>query len=111
MTGTPKNPFSSCAESDEDTLEFKGVPDDAPRVIRASESKIGGIEHDERGHARWKWKTDVATSSDPTAETFNFLRALDTALEIERSQKLRALEESIKTGLNPYDTARVKKPK
>src|ERR687897_816671 len=102
MTRPPKNSSFSPADSEEDTLEFKGLPNDAPRVIPASESEIGGIAHDERGHAHWKWKTDVAVSADPTAETFNFLKALDTDLEIERSQKLRALEESMKTGLNPY---------
>ena len=111
MTPTQKNPLSSRTESEEDTLEFTGLPDDAPRAIPASESEIGGIAHDERGHARWKWKTDVAASADPSAENFNFLNALDTELEIERSQKLRALEESMKTGLNPYDTARLRKPK
>ena len=113
MTRRPKHP-SSFVESY--ARQSKGASDnragtDVPHVVPASESEIGGIEHDERGHARWKWKTDVAASADPTAETFNFLKALDTALEVDRSQKLRTLKESMKTGLNPYDTGRVEKPK
>jgi len=84
---------------------------DVPRVVPASESAIGGIAHDERGHACWKWKAEVAASADPNAETFNYLKALDTTLEIEQSQKVRVLDASPKMGINPYDTARSKKPK
>ena len=82
-----------------------------PRVVPASESATGGIDHDERGHARWKWKADVAASADSNAETFDYLKALDANLQIEQSQKVRVLEESTKTGMNPYDTARSKKVK
>ena len=118
MTGPPKHPPSSRKEADEDTLEFEGVPGDnsdavdRPHVVPASESAIGGIDHDERGQARWKWKADVSASADPNAETFNYLKALDTNLEIERSQRVRAfIEHSKETGINPYNTARTKKPK
>jgi hypothetical protein len=110
----PPKPSSSVKNPAEDTVASEGLPRDnadRPHVVPASESDTGAIAHDERGHARWKWKTDLAASTDPTAETFNYLKALDTDLEIEQSQKVRVLKESTKTGINPYDTARVKKPK
>ena len=84
---------------------------DVPRVVPPSESANGGIDHDERGHASWKWKAEVDASADPNAQTFNYLKALDTDLEIEQSQKVRVLDQSTKMGINPYDTARSKKPK
>jgi len=117
MKRPPKKPPSAVNRSDEDTLEFEGIPGGkrrdtgAHRVVPPSESEIGGVEHDERGHARWTWKADLASSADPTAETFNYLKSLETDLEIERSQQVRALEQSTKTGMNPYDTGRLKKPK
>jgi hypothetical protein len=112
VTRPPKS--ASSKSPAKDTLGLKEPRrdnTDRPHVVPTSESETGAIDHDERGHARWKWKSELAASADPTAETFNYLKALDTSLEIERSQKVRVLEESMKTGLDPYDTARVKKLK
>ena len=114
MKRPPKHASADGVSPDEDTLEFEELPPvhtERPHVVPASESEIGGVEHDERGHARWTWNADLAASADPTAETFNYLKALDTDLEIANSQKVRVLQESMKTGMNPYDTGRLKKPK
>jgi len=116
MTRPPKH-ASFPDRLPEDTLEFQGLPGDKrnhtdrPHLVPASESEIGGIDHDERGHARWTWKAQIAASADPTAETFDYLKALDVDLKIERRQQGRVPEQSTKTGINPYDTARSKKLK
>ena len=108
MTRPPQRPVSS-DESGKKTRESEGAVSDGrdntdvPRVVPVSKSAIGGIEHDEEGHARWKWNADTATSDDPNAQTFSYLKALDTNLEIEQSQKVPVLD--------PYNTARSKKPK
>ena len=114
MKRPPKHASAVGVTPDDDTHEFEGLPrvnNERPHVVPPSESEIGGVEHDEHGHARWRWKADLAESADPTAETFNYLKALDTDLEIANSQKVRVLQESMKRGMNPYDTGRLKKPK
>jgi hypothetical protein len=118
MTRRPKYPFSGEeAKSDEDTVELETMraaapsPPGGPRVVPVNENEVGIIAHDERGRASWQWKAEVAESADPNAETFNYLTALDSELEIEQSRRTRVLEISMKAGLNPYDTARLNKPK
>ena len=109
MTHRP-NPPGSFVEPEFDVVASnKRAGTNVPRVVPASKSKTGGIEHDERGHARWKWNADLAASTDPAAETFNYLKALDADLQIDRRRKVRAREQSMtKPGINPYDTARAK---
>jgi hypothetical protein len=110
MTRQPKQSTSTDETSGEDILEFEGVPGDyTMRVVVASESTIGCVEHDERGQARWKFKVDSVPSADPTAETFNYLKALDAELELEHGQTIPTIERSKLPGFNPYDTAPVKK--
>lgn len=110
MTRPPRRPiiFQETRELEDGDMRDNT---DVPRVVPPSESENGGIDHDERGHACWKWKADFDATADPNAQTFNYLKALDADLEIEQSQKVRVLDQSTKTGINPYDTARSKKPK
>ena len=81
----------SSKDSDEETVEVAAVFGDGvhkidrPRVVPSSESAIGGVDHDERGRARWKWKADLIAPVDPNAQTYDYLKALDTSLEIERT--------------------------
>ena len=116
MTRPPKRPIDSRGSRKErPELEGAGSDErgdpDVPRVVPPSESANGGIDYDDRGHASWKWNADVDASDDPDAQTFNYLKALETDLEIEQSQQVRVLDQSTKTGINPYDTACSKKPK
>jgi hypothetical protein len=106
MTRQPKESNSTDEAAGEDILEFEGVPGDYPtRVVVASESTIGSVEHDERGQARWKFKVDSVPSADPTAETYNYLKALDAQLELEDGHTAPTLERLKLPGFDPYDTS------
>jgi hypothetical protein len=81
-------------------------------VVSASESSSGGIDHDERGHARWKWVTE-STPGGETEETFDHLKALDNdALALDEEAQAPAPEPPSRTsGYNPYDVTPSRKPK
>jgi hypothetical protein len=107
---TREKPFDNDPTAEQETPEFDGTQtmqlDDTYRfrVVAASESAIGSVDHDDRGQARWKFKADTAPS-DPTAETFDYLKALDANLEIERSQTIPALAPPKAPGSDPYDSS------
>jgi hypothetical protein len=76
--------------------------DDSYRV--SSTSETGVIEHDERGRARWKWRTE-ATPAENVEQTFDQLRALDNdALALEQAAEPQADAPKAKSGYDPYDT-------
>jgi hypothetical protein len=111
----PRRPDDDSPTGEQEGVEFDGTQtiqlDDTYRfrVVCGSESETGGVDHDERGQARWKWKAEGA-AADPTAKTFDQLKALDADLELAISQRVRALEQLEESG-NPYDTAPPKKSK
>lgn len=74
-------------------------------VALASENDSGTVEFDHRGDPRWKWVTETSAPADPTAETFDHLKALDNvALSIEApADRQRPSEPPRKVGYNPYD--------
>jgi hypothetical protein len=82
-------------------------------LVAAHEQSSGNIDHDERGHARWKWNTQerpIALSD----KTFNLLKALDDkALAVRESPDTPTGSPPAKkgTGYDPYDAARSRKPK
>ena len=85
------------------TLEGDEV-DPADSTI-LSMSERGHVAHDDRGQAQWKWASETQTPSDPNADTFDFLKAIDAwELAIEHSQKVKTLEEPPLPGggYNPY---------
>jgi hypothetical protein len=53
-------------------------PSDAYRVDVVSTSENGGIDHDARGQARWRWNAE-AGSGQATDQTFDELEALTNA--------------------------------
>jgi hypothetical protein len=81
-------------------------------IVSASESSSGGIDHDARGHARWKWVTE-STPAGQTDDTFDHLKALDNdALAVDDEAQAPAAEPpSRKSGYNPYDVTPPGKPK
>jgi hypothetical protein len=76
----PANPSDIDSTGEKEAVEFDGTHtlqlDDTyrVRVVAASESAIGSVEHDDRGQARWKFKADSAPSTDLTAETFDYFQ-------------------------------------
>ena len=72
---------------EEEIPDFDGVHtdqlSDAYRVDVVSTSENGGIDHDERGQARWRWNTEVGLGQ-ATDQTFDELEALENpALTLE----------------------------
>jgi hypothetical protein len=76
------------------------------------EFSTGTIDHDERGQARWKFKTEATPSGD-IERTFDLLKALNNdALSIEGAQEPAAeTKPKRKSGYNPYDVDSSAKPK
>jgi hypothetical protein len=74
----------------------------------AHEKSAGPVEYDDRGDARWKWAADTLTLCDLTAETFDYLKALDP-LTIEDTQPVESIEQPRLAGYNAYDTPPRKK--
>jgi hypothetical protein len=81
--------------------------DDDLEVVASGAESSGQIEYDERGHARWKWVTEIAQNA-PADQTFDQLKALT-------NNRLRLLDESQVSrdepaapppggGYNPYET-------
>jgi hypothetical protein len=75
-------------------------------VTLTNERSTGGIEHDERGDARWVWASEQQARD--TAETFDELRALDNdtleILELQEPTRSKPVD-----GYNPYDVTTPKK--
>jgi hypothetical protein len=92
--------------SEEEALDYDPTRtdqlSDAYRV--SAESQTGVIEHDERGRARWKWRTE-STPTDNADKTFDQLRALDNdALALEQGDTPPPDPPKAKSGYDPYDT-------
>ncbi len=101
--------------AEEEALDFDGTHtmrlDDTFRVavLAAHEQSVGSVEHDDRGEARWDWATDTVTPCDLTAETLDYLKALDGPLSTEDTQPMESIEQPRLAGYNAYDTPPRKK--
>ena len=102
---------------EEEALEFDGVHtdqlDSAYRVsvVSASESSAGGIDHDDRGQARWRWITEDERPAT-TDDTFDQLHALDNptlTLAVSEQASVEAPPSKPGGGYDPYDTKPVAK--
>ena len=74
------------------------------QVVSASENGKGVVDHDERGHAKWKWSTEVTAPSGTDTGTFDLLKSLDND-SLTLSQEVPALDPAtVDThgGYNPY---------
>jgi hypothetical protein len=93
--------------SEEEALEFDGTHTDQLddtfrlRVVTASEGGNGGIGFDDRGQARWQWKTEIEMGSDATG-TFNELKALENPALALQGEAPPQPEPSKTTGYDPY---------
>jgi hypothetical protein len=111
-----RSPANDDPTSEEEALEFDGTSTDQLddtyrlRVVTASEGGKGGIGFDDRGQARWQWKTEVTDGSDVTG-TFNELKALDNPALALEGEPVQGAEPSAKTGYDPYATGVFVKPK
>jgi hypothetical protein len=73
-----------------------------------NERSTGGVEHDERGDARWVWASEQQARD--TAETFDELKALDNdTLEILELSEPNPAKAPPGGGYNPYDVTTPKK--
>lgn len=104
--------------SEEPALEFDGA-DTQPiedtsrfRVVTASESDNGTVGFDDRGHALWKWRTELPATAVEGTGTFDQLKALDNpALSLEGDAGAAKPEPARKVGYDPYATGVFEKPK
>jgi hypothetical protein len=63
----------------------------------------GVVDHDDRGQARWKWKTEDAPAASAD-RTFDLLKALDNdAISIEKEPQEVRTAPPRQSGYNPYD--------
>jgi hypothetical protein len=103
---------------EEEAPEFDGTHTDQLddtyrfRVVTASEGGKGVIGFDDRGHAQWKWKTELAPTAGDLSGTFDQIKALDNPAIGLESEAPSAPEQSLrKTGYDPYATGVFEKPK
>jgi hypothetical protein len=89
----------------ERTDRIPRLDEDDLAVVASGLDSSGQIEYDERGHARWKWVTEIVTGAT-TDQTFDQLKALT-------NNRLRLLDEPSLSrdeppapggGYNPYET-------
>ena len=76
-----------------------------PTFVSARDHGAGAVEHDERGHARWKWATEHEPPSSEAEKTFDHLEALSNdrlALE-DAPAAAAAATPGPQSGYNPYD--------
>jgi len=103
--------------SEEEALQFDGTQTDQLddtyrlRVVTASEGGQGGIGFDDRGQARWQWKTELAGSSGDATGTFNELKALENPALALQGEAPPQPELSKTTGYDPYASGVFVKPK
>jgi hypothetical protein len=100
------DPTGEHEEIDFDPTKTDQLGDDyRATVVAASEDSAGTIEFDARGQPRWKWITEHDAPADPTAQTFNHLKALDndTLGVADDPPKQAERAPSAKSGYNPYD--------
>jgi hypothetical protein len=68
------------------------------------EFATGSIAHDERGQARWKFKTESTPATSDPERTFDLLKALNNdALRVESAPSAGADKPTRHSGYNPYD--------
>jgi hypothetical protein len=109
-------PHKEDSASEEQALDLAGAQTDPLddtyrlRVVTASESGKGGIGFDDRGQARWQWKTEIDSGSDATS-TFNELKALDNPALALQGDAPAQPEPSKTTGYDPYASGVFVKPK
>jgi len=114
-----RSPEEDDPTSEEEILEFDGSKTDQlddtyrMRVVSASENGIGAVDHDERGHAKWKWSTEASAQPSPAdTGTFDLLKSLDNE-SLSLSQELPALDPKAVDshgGYNPYDVITERSP-
>jgi len=97
-------------ELDSAHAETEHAPD-ALALDYTGEFASGVVDHDDRGQARWKWKTEDAPIA-PAERTFDLLKALDNdALSIESEPQEVRKAPPRQSGYNPYDVGGPTKPK
>jgi hypothetical protein len=104
--GAAKIPESASSKTDQ-LDDSSGV-----QVVSASENGIGAVDHDERGHAKWKWSTEVSAPSSADTGTFDLLKALDND-SLTLSQEVPALNPTAvdkHAGYNPYEAVTERAP-
>ncbi len=82
------------------------------QVVSASENGKGAVDHDERGHAKWKWSTEASAPSGTDTGTFDLLKALDND-SLTLSQEIPALDPTAvdtHAGYNPYEAVTERAP-
>ena len=103
--------------SEEEALEFDGTHTDQLddtyrlRVVAASESGNGTVAFDDRGHAQWKWITELGGCGcrcQRHVRPAQSARRPEAPLEDEAPP---APEPLAKTGYDPYATGVFPKPK
>ncbi len=110
-------PDSEDPTSEEEALEFDGTHTDQLddtyrlRVVAASESANGAVAFDDRGHAQWKWITELGASGTDASGTFDQLKALEAPKLRLKDDTPPAPEPTAKTGYDPYATGVFPKPK
>jgi hypothetical protein len=105
-TGKAETPESTTSKTDQ-LDDSSGV-----QVVSASENGIGAVDHDERGHAKWKWSTEASAPSGTDTGTFDLLKALDND-SLTLSQEVPALDPTaVDThgGYNPYEAVTERAP-
>jgi hypothetical protein len=111
-----RTPSNDDPTSEEAALLFDGTQtdplDDAYRlrVVTASEGGNGGIGFDDRGQARWQWKTESEIGGGATG-TFNELKALENPALALQGETPSQPEPSKTTGYDPYASGVFVKPK